>query len=345
MSAEVNGDKPVLGILLGDATGIGPEIVAKAIAKGIIERYCYPIIIGDLRVLQMGMSIAKVDFMYTVIQTVEQADWSKGIPVLNQKNLNPNEILLGEVSPYSGKVTGDMLVTAVNLFKQGKIEGFCFAPLNKAAMKLGGYNIESEHELFIQLFNWTEPSGEINMLDDLWTTRVTSHIPLNEVSANLNEDSILRAIKLADSTLKRAGIENPRIAIAAINPHAGESGLCGREEEDIIIPAAKVAKKQGVNLAGPYPADILFVKAFAGDFDAVVTMYHDQGQIAMKLKGFNYGVTIAAGLPAPITTPAHGTAFDIAGKGIAKITAFENALKVAANMSQSDRKLRDSQRP
>lgn len=330
-------DKPILGILLGDGAGVGPEIVAKVAAKGILNEHCYPVIIGDSRILRLGMKIAQVDFPLNVIDDIDLADWEVGIPVLDQKNLNPEEITLGEVSPICGKASGDMLVTAVNLYKEGKINGFCFAPLNKGALKKAGFNYESEHYLFAHLFNWTEPFGEINVLDDLWTSRVTSHIPVKEVSNKLSVETILRAMKLVSRTLKRAGRENGRIAVAALNPHAGENGLCGREELDVIIPAMEEAKKIGINAVGPYPSDILFIKAFHGEFDAVVTMYHDQGQIAMKLKGFEQGITIAGGLPAAIVTASHGTAYDIAGKGIAKTAAFENAVKMAAMLASSDR--------
>ncbi|MEW9094264.1 MAG: 4-hydroxythreonine-4-phosphate dehydrogenase PdxA [Clostridiaceae bacterium] len=338
MSSNQLGEKPILGILLGDAAGIGPEIVAKVAAKGVLEEYCYPIIIGDVRVLEMGMDIAKVNFPYKIVENVDNLDFSQGIMVFDQKNLNSEEVKLGEVDSYVGKVTGDMLITAINLYKEGKIEGFCFAPLNKGAMKKGGHTFESEQMLFAHYFNWTGPFGEMNVLGDLWTSRVTSHIPIKEISNKLTSESIFRAVRLADKTLKRAGLGNARIAVAALNPHAGENGLCGREEIDIIEPIIEEAKKQGINIVGMYPADILFVKAFDGDFDAVVTMYHDQGQIAMKLKGFDQGITVAAGFPAPIVTAAHGTAFDIVGKGIAKTTAFENAIKMTARIAQCDRR-------
>jgi 4-hydroxythreonine-4-phosphate dehydrogenase len=329
-------DKPILGILLGDAAGVGPEIVAKVAAKGVLNEQCYPVIIGDLRVLKLAMKIAQVDFPLDVIDDIACADWNKGIPVLDQKNLNPEEITLGEVSQLCGKASGDMLVTAVNLYKEGKIHGFCFAPLNKGALKKAGFNYESEHYLFAHLFNWTEPFGEINVLNDLWTSRVTSHIPVKDISNKLTVETILRAMKLVGRTLKRAGKEDARIAVAALNPHAGENGLCGREELDVIMPAMEEAKNLGINAVGPYPSDILFIKAFEGEFDAVVTMYHDQGQIAMKLKGFEQGITIAGGLPAAIVTASHGTAYDIAGKGIAKTQAFENAVKMAARIALSD---------
>lgn len=338
MNTQMDIEKPVIGILLGDATGIGPELVAKLVAQGLLNKYCYPIIIGDKRVLEMGMKIAGVQFPIAIIEDVNEAKWDEAIPVLDLRNLDPSEIKLGEVNSYSGKITGDMLITAVELYKAGKIDGFSFAPLNKEAMKKGGYTFESEQYLFAHHFNWHEPFGEVNVLGDLWTSRVTSHIPIKEVSNNLTIESILRAIRLADSTLKRSGINQARIAIAALNPHAGENGSCGIEEIDVIKPAMKEAEKEGIKVIGPYPADILFIKAFEGEFDAVVTMYHDQGQIAMKIKGFDQGITIASGFPAPIVTASHGTAYDIVGKGIAKTSAFENAVKMTARIALCDKK-------
>lgn len=338
MSKKISEQKPILGIVIGDATGVGPEIVAKVAAKGFYQEYCLPIIIGDQRVLRLGMKNAKVDFPYAVFEDVEEVEWSRGLPVLDQKNLDPAEIKQGELNAYSGKVAGNLLITAIDLFKKGKIDGFTFAPLNKAAMKMGGHNFESEQMLFAHYFNCQEPYGEMNVLGNLWTSRVTSHIPIREVSSKLTKQSILKAIHLADKTLKRVGIENCRIAVAALNPHSGENGTCGREEIDVIIPAIEEASKIGINVTGPYSSDILFYKAFNGDFDVAVTMYHDQGQIAMKLKGFEQGITVAAGFPAPIVTSAHGTAYDIVGKGLAKTTAFENAVKMTARMALCDKK-------
>ncbi|AIF49655.1 4-hydroxythreonine-4-phosphate dehydrogenase PdxA [Pelosinus sp. UFO1] len=335
-------EKPVLGITLGDAAGVGPEIVAKVIAKGVLETCCRPVIIGDERVLKMGMKVAKVDFPYTIIENIEETT-GEGIWILDQKDVNPEEIRIGEVNPICGKAAGDALIMAVNLYKEGKIDGFCFASLNKAALKSGGHMFESEQMLFAQHFNWTEPFGEVNVLDNVWTTRVTSHIPVKEISNSLTIENVMRAIKLATKTLTRAGIQNPRLGIAALNPHGGENGLCGTEEIDVIIPAMEQARQEKINVLGPFPADILFIKAFDDQFDAAVTMYHDQGQIALKLRGFEFGITIAAGFPAPIVTPAHGTAYDIAGKGIANTGAFENAVKMAARIALCDKKVLVSQ--
>jgi len=325
--------KPILGILLGDATGIGPELIAKMCAADKFSPYCRPVIIGDIRVLEMGKKIAGVEFPTKVISDIAEAQWGDAYPVLDQKNLDPADIKLGEVNANCGRVVGDDCVTAIELCKKGAIAGIMYAPFNKAALILGGYKFECEHHLFAHYFGTQGTFGEMNVLNNLWTSRVTSHIPLKEVANNLSPQRVFEAIKLAHKTLTKAGYQAPRIAVAAINPHAGESGLCGREEIDVIAPGIKMAKDENINAMGPFPSDTLFINAFKGDYDAVVTMYHDQGQIAIKLMGFQFGVTVAAGQPYPVTTPAHGTAFDIVGKGIAKISATEQALILAAKMA------------
>lgn len=326
-------EKPILGIILGDAAGVGPEIISKLAATGFYEEYCRPIILGDLRVFQRGAETCGLNIPVQVISKVAEATWKDGIPVLDQKNLNPENIPYGKINLESGKACLDLLKLAVELFQSKEIDGFCFGPLNKAAMIQAGCKFESEHHYMANLFNHTAPFGEINVLGDLWTTRTTSHIPIGKVSDNLSVNTIMRAITLANTTLKNSGIAKPRLGLAALNPHCGEGGKCGREEIDVITPAIEKAVSEGIDAKGPFPSDILFIKAFNGEFDGVVTMYHDQGQIALKLKGFDQGITIAGGLPAPIVTCAHGTAYDIAGKGIVKTSAFENAVKMAAKMA------------
>ncbi len=325
--------KPILGILLGDGAGVGPEIVAKCAADHFFDGYCRPIIIGDARIFDRALGLIGRTVATQKIERVQEATWQDGIPLLDMANLEPADAKPGQLSQKSGKACLEMLVLAVELYNAGAIEGFCFAPLNKAGMKEAGCPFESEHHLLAHQFNHTEPFGEINVVGDLWTTRTTSHIPIKEVSQNLTVDKILRAIKLCNVSLKNSGIEKPRLALAALNPHCGENGLCGREEIEVITPAIAKAREMGIDASGPYPSDITFIKAFNGDFDGVVTMYHDQGQIALKLKGFDQGITIAGGLPAPIVTCAHGTAYDIAGKGIVKTSAFENAVKMASRMA------------
>lgn len=326
--------KPILGIILGDAAGVGPEIIAKLAAKGFYKEYCRPVILGDARVLARGADVSGVNVPVEIIDDVAQTTWEHGIPVLDQKDLNPEEVPFGRLNVESGKACLNLLKLAIRLFQEEKIHGFCFGPLNKAGMIQAGCKFESEHHYMAHLLNHTAPFGEINVVDNMWTTRTTSHIPIAKVSESLSAEKILRAISLADTTLRNTGLEKPRLGIAALNPHCGENGKCGREEIDIIGPAVEEARNRGIDATGPWSSDILFHKAFVGgEFDGVVTMYHDQGQIALKLKGFERGITIAGGLPVPIATCGHGTAYDIAGKGIVHTTSFENAVKMAAKMA------------
>jgi 4-hydroxythreonine-4-phosphate dehydrogenase len=291
------------------------------------------VLIGDARVLKAGQRIAGVQFPVAVVQDAAKVDWNGPITIIDQNNLDPAKVQMGKINADSGRVTGDTIVASLRLLQQGAIQGFVFAPLNKQAMKLGGYHYEDEHAIFAEFFHWDKPSGIMNVLDNLWTFRVTGHIPISEVAAHITKESTLRAIRLADATLRQAGYAKPRIALAALNPHAGEGGLCGKEEVNFIAPAVETARADGIEAVGPFSADTIFIRAFAGDFDAIVTMYHDQGQIATKLKGFDSGVTVAAGMPYPITTPEHGSAFDIAGKGVARAQATEKAIEIAARMS------------
>lgn len=327
--------KPILGIMLGDSGGVGPEIVAKLCVNNFLTEQCRPILIGDFRILKRALDTINGEVNIKIIDKIEDASWDNEIPMLDRKNLDPEKNKVGIKTIESGAACLDMLDLGVKYYKEGKIQGFCFAPLNKAAMKEAGCHYESEHHYLAHLLNHTEPFGEINVCENVWTTRTTSHIPINEVSNNLTVNSIGRAIRLSNYTLKNAGIEKPKIAVAALNPHAGENGTCGREEIDVITPAIKEARKNGIDANGPFSSDILFIKAFRGEFDGVVTMYHDQGQIALKLRGFDQGITIAGGFEPPIVTCGHGTAYDIAGKNIVKTSAFENAVKMTVQMANA----------
>ncbi|NDL68747.1 PdxA family dehydrogenase [Anaerotalea alkaliphila] len=334
-------NKPILGILLGDACGVGPEIIAKLAENNRLYPYCRPVIIGDARILEQAMKITGSSFRVQPIDAVEEARWERGnYPVLDQKNVDPKDIEIGKVSRIAGKAAGDMLITAMDLCLVGELDGFAFAPLNKTSLKMGGHDFESENKLFAHHLKIDGISCEVNVLGNLWTSRVTSHIPVKDVSANLTVDSIQDAMRLIHKTMKLAKVEKPRIGVAALNPHGGEHGTCGTEEIDVIIPAIRQAKLEGLDVYGPYPSDILFVKAFEGIFDAAVTMYHDQGQIALKVKGFQYGVTFHANLPVAIATAAHGSAFDIAGKNLVTTDAMENAIKMAGAVAEGYREQR-----
>jgi 4-hydroxythreonine-4-phosphate dehydrogenase len=207
-------------------------------------------------------------------------------------------------------------------------------PFNKAAMHLAGIGVADELTWAKGRLGVTGRASEFNVIDGMWNARVTSHVPLKEVPGRLNIDGIVEAIVLANQTLTSAGYASPRIAVAALNPHAGDGGAIGREEIDIIAPAVEKAKLQNIEVDGPFPSDTLYLKVRDGQFDCAVSMYHDQGQIAIKLLGFDQGVSVLAGLPVPITTPAHGTAFDIVGTNSANVSAALNAFRMVAAMAQ-----------
>jgi 4-hydroxythreonine-4-phosphate dehydrogenase len=221
------------------------------------------------------------------------------------------------------------------LAAEGEIDGFVFAPLNKQAMHMAGLGFEDEMQFLKSHLGFEGEVGELNVLEKLWTSRVTSHVAIREVADHITADGIERAIGLLDRSLRASGLAKPRLAVAALNPHAGDGGNFGREEIDVIAPAVVQAAANGASVEGPYPSDTVFVRAKEGVYDGVVTMYHDQGQIAMKLMGFGSGITVLGGLPFPVTTAAHGTAFDIAGKGKADPTALIEAWRTCKRMTQS----------
>jgi len=327
-------NKPRIGLFTGDATGIGPEITAKVVAQRKALSNCFIIGVGDHRVFRLGQRTAQLALEYPVYNDIDEVDSSKGnFAFLDLKNLDPKELTLGQISPVSGKAVGDSLKLMVQLALSKKIDAVVYAPLNKEALYRGGYPFKGEIGLFAHLLEVQDGFGEMNVLGELWTSRVTSHISIADVSKNIIRQKVLDAITLAHSTLKRAHIEHPKIAVSALNPHGGEGGLFGREEQEAIAPAVQDARKLGINVVGPYSADTIFLRVSKEKLNGVVTMYHDQGQIAMKLMGFSEGVTVNAGLPVVITTPSHGTAFDIVGKGVANPNALTQAVVLAAKMA------------
>ena len=247
----------------------------------------------------------------------------------------------GRMSPEAGRIAGETLAFMIDLALAARIDGITFAPLNKAALHAGGWHFNDEHQMFAHLTGHSGFFGEMNVLDNLWMSRVTSHVSLRTALEQITPERIDQAITLAAETMESAGCRNPRIAVAALNPHGGEGGLFGSEEIELIAPAVAKAAARGIRCRGPFPADTVFLKAFAGDYDGVLTMYHDQGQIATKLKGFNRGVTVTGGLKTVFTTPAHGTAFDIVGKGIASTGALEQAVRLCARLAASRKQRRN----
>ncbi len=325
---------PQIAWVLGDPAGIGPEIVVKSLVSPEMLSACRPVVVGPEWLLQRGMEVAQVRLATASCKPGRLAAGPVGAVPIVDAGWPPQEFPPGKLSAGAGRLCIEMLRVAVDLARAGEVEAIVFGPLNKEALSLGGNPHKDELHLLAEWLGDTDIS-EINAAAGLFTTRVTSHVPLKDVPSLLSGDRILGAIRMLHQTLVQAGVETPRIAVAALNPHGGEHGLCGTEEVEVIAPAVERAREQGVPAEGPFPADTVFLRARRGDFHGVVTMYHDQGQIATKLLGFERGVTIQGGLSVVVTTPAHGTAFDIAGKGIANPGAFQAAVRLAAQMAGS----------
>jgi 4-hydroxythreonine-4-phosphate dehydrogenase len=328
--------KPLLALVLGDCTGIGPEQCARVLADGRLDDAARLVVVGDRRVLEMGAREAGVELPIRCIEAPE-AHADGAVNLVDLGNIDPARITRGAVSPESGRLTGETLKHAVGLALAGRVDGITFAPLNKAALHAGGWKFHDEHQMFASLTGHRGFFGEMNVVDDKWMSRVTSHVSLRTALDQITGQRIEDALALADATMRGAGFARPRIAVAALNPHGGENGLFGTEEIDIIEPAVARAAARGIACQGPFPADTVFIKGFGAEFDGVLSMYHDQGQIATKLKGFNRGVTVTGGLATVFTTPAHGTAFDIVGKGVATTGALEQAVRLGARLALARR--------
>lgn len=310
--------KPVIALAIGDPAGVSPELTAKLVALEEARKAARIVVVGDRRVFDEGARVAGAK--------------NPDVEFEDLKHLDPATIKRGVASKPGGESVLANYRHALRMVADGKAQAVCFTPFNKQAMRMADPSYDDEIRFTANVLEFKGVATEFNVLEKLWNARVTSHIPLSKVPSSLSIDSIVEALELTTVALRAAGFEPPRIGVAALNPHAGDGGNFGREEIDIIEPAVKKARAKGLPAEGPYPADTVFVRAQRGQFDAVLTMYHDQGQIAMKLMGFDRGVTVLGGFPFPICTPAHGTAYDIAGKGVANIGATRAALLLAVQM-------------
>ena len=334
--------KPRLAIIPGDPSGIGPELVARLLAQEGVRDAAELLLVGDAHLFEQGAAQAGCDVPLDPLEEGEVAGFT-GLRHLPLDTIAPADVRVAEVTVESGRSTLRCLDRALDLAQAGLVDGILFAPFNKAAMTSAGLNAEDEHRYMARYLGFTGYHSEINVLDELMTTRVTSHIGLKEVAAAITPEGVERAVMLAHDTLKKAGKARPHVAVAALNPHAGDNGKFGREEIDILEPVVASLKARQMQVTGPWPSDTVFLKAKRGEVDAVVTMYHDQGQIAIKLLGFERGVTVAGGLPIPVATPAHGTAFDIAGQGVANPGATRAAFDLLLRMADTHRAERAAQ--
>ena len=321
-----------IAILLGDPSGIGPELVSKLLSQNELDQ-ANIIVIGEKNILENGNKITGNSQNLNYVEKFEEINFEKGnkffLDISKGKNINYK---LSECSAESGETVLNALNCALDLTKSNKIHAINFAPYNKTSMKLAGSKYEDELHLMADKLEVKDYFCECNVVDNFWTARVTSHMPLKDVPNHIKKENILKPIKLINKTMKLNGIKNPRIAVQALNPHAE----FGTEEKDEIIPAIEEAKKNGMNADGPLPCDTSFITAFKNkNHDCIVGMYHDALQSGLKAFGFDRGVTVQGGLPIPITTPAHGTAFDIAGKNIANIKPTIESFKIALKLSEN----------
>jgi len=321
-----------IAILLGDPSGIGPELVSKLLSQNELEQ-ANIIVIGEKNILENGNKITGNSHNLNFVEKFEEINFEKGnkffLDISKDKNINYK---LSECSAESGETVLNALNYALDLTKSNKIHAINFAPYNKTSMKLAGSKYEDELHLMADKLEVKDFFCEFNVIDNFWTARVTSHMPLKDVPNHIKKENILKPIKLINKTMKLYGIKNPRVAVQALNPHA-EFGI---EEKNEIIPAIEEAKKMGINADGPLPIDTSFITAFKNKkHDCIVGMYHDALQSGLKAFGFDRGVTVQGGMPIPITTPAHGTAFDIAGKNVANLEPTIQSFKIALNISNN----------
>jgi len=338
--------KPTIGITMGDAAGVGPEIISKALSLKEIYEVCKPAVIGDSRVMEQAVKIAKVDLKVKPIRDLREAIFEYGtIDVIDLRNIELNKLVMGKVNAMAGKASVDYIKKAVALALSDAIKAIVTAPISKEAINKAGYHYSGHTELLADLTK-TKDYTMMLIAGSLRVTHVTTHMSLKEACNKIRKERIYQVIKLTDKALREMEIEDPKIAVAGLNPHCGEGGLFGREEIEEIKPAVEMAIKEGINVVGPLPADTVFVRARGGAYDAVVAMYHDQGHIPIKMLGLEWnekrrewtrvsGVNITIGLPIIRTSVDHGTAFGKAGKGTANPQSMIEAIKLAAKMAAS----------
>lgn len=322
--------KPVVGITLGDAAGIGPELVAKVLADPSVLAICHPLVVGTKEIMERGAGFAGVSLQIHPVDRFEDAALEDGVvDVLDLHNLAADEVVLGKVDAKVGKAAVEYTLAALALAIDGKIHAIAFAPVNKAAMNLAGYDFQGQTELLAH-YTGTKRFGMVLEVEDVFIFQYTTHMSLRQALDAVKRDKVLDAIKFAHESLVGFGYENPRIAVAGVNPHCGEGGKFGREDIDETMPAVEEARALGINVTGPIPPDAMFLQARGGQYDGVIAMYHDQANIAAKLMGD--AVTVVAGLPIIRTSVVHGTAYDIAGKGIADPGMMKKAVMTAARL-------------
>ncbi len=337
--------RPILGISAGDPGGIGPEITVKALAREDIYTLCRPLVVADARVIGDALRITRLPLEIHTVTVPDSGHYDHGtLDVLDVPNMDPAELRYKEVTARQGKAAYEYVARVIELALQGRIHGTVTAPINKAALNAAGYAFAGHTEIYAAL---TGVKDYAMMLahEDFRVVHVSTHVSLSEACELVKAERVLRVIELAGEAVKKLGVRSPRLAVAGLNPHCGEGGLFGLEDETEILPAVEAARRSGIDAEGPVAADTVFPKMRGGLYDAVVVMYHDQGHIPMKLLGFALdrdtgqwesvaGVNITLGLPIVRTSVDHGTAFGKAGEGRANPQSLIEAIRLAALLAK-----------
>lgn len=331
--------KPVIGITLGDASGVGPEIIVKSLAGHGLHELCRPLVIGDANMLERAVGITRTAARIRAVANPSEASYEEGTIDCLDLGLLPADLPFGRVSEISGNAAFRYVEKAVQLAMNGEIDAIATAPLNKEAMQKAGHHYPGHTEILGELTG-TEDYSMMLATPKLKVIHLTTHVGLRKAIDLIDPERTYRVIGLAHRTLTAAGMSSPRIAVCGINPHAGENGLFGDgEEEEKLIPGIARAREEGIDVTGPYPADTLFYRASRGDFDMVVACYHDQGHAPVKVLGIEEGVNVTVGLKGGIvrTSVDHGTAFDIAGTNAADEKSMVAAIRMAVDLAPRQR--------
>ena len=329
-------NRPVVAITMGDAAGVGPEVVVKALAVPEVYDRCRPLVVGDAGRLRRAVEVTGVDVQVSPVEGPESGAFEHGTVDVLDLDCIPDDLPFGELSKVAGEGAYRFIETAVELAMAHRVGAICTAPLNKEALHAAGHVFPGHTELLAHLTGTDEVSMLLNA-PRLRVIHVTTHLGLLDMVERIEPGLVERTIRRGHETLVKAGIEHPRIAVCGINPHAGENGLFGRgEEESKVAPGIAAAVQDGIDAVGPLPADTIFFRAGRGDFDLVVAMYHDQGHGPVKVLGIEAGVNVTVGLPVIRTSVDHGTAFDIAGTGRAEEASMVEALRQAADLAPAD---------
>jgi len=329
----VEDGKPVIAITMGDPCGIGPEVIVKALASGVVHPICRPVVIGSIWSMEQAVGLTGASLKVREVESPVEAGRSPGtVDVLDIHNLDTGDVTVGQISPACGKAAMEWVTRAGELAMEGRVDALATAPVNKEAASLAGYKSIGHMEL-LQELTGAPDVATILMAGPLRVVHLTTHRSLRVACDYVTRDRILGKLQLTHDTFAVWGIPNPRIGVAALNPHGSDGGLLGHEEAAEISPAIEAARQAGIDANGPVPADIVFHQAIQGRYDVVLAMYHDQGHVAVKVHAFEESITANLGLPFVRTSVDHGTAFDIAGKGVAHYQGMIEAIRVAVALS------------